>query len=773
MNCPHLAILLLLIASPLPLIARDLYVDPSRGDDQHSGTKPERALRTIEAARDLIRRKKLNREMTEDLQVHLRGGRYELRKTLEFDARDSGNQGHRVIYRNYKNELPLLCGGKKISDWKKVAGEPYYQADASSALARSGYFRQLYVDGIRAQRARSHTFLQNTRDGWADDPSTPERGDGFFMKEKGYNQVEDLEVFYSAVFKVGYLPVEALLRSARPVEMVVKMRQPYFGEWLTWGHAQRNPKLEFMIVNAMEELDEPGEWYVNRKTKKIYYYPTTPGQDMATVEAWVPMTEFLLRIKGEAKHKVKDLTFKGLHFRYGNWGGPEHRLLGKTQAEIDLNYTSEIPGQIIIDHAKRVTIRDCRVTQMASVGVQLYEACDEVLIEGNVFDDLTAAAVSVGRWYLNKMDCPSETICRNTMVRNNVVRNTGRDFEQATGLNVFAAHACKFHHNDVSDTAYTGIHARIGDTGAIRDDIGAIEFKWNKVSRSMTASRYGMDDGGHLYLHGRYPGSVVEGNFSLYTTTVGHHVEFYSDNWAHSIHWIDNVSRYSISSGHVCRASHHAATEVIYENTYSDRNSKGTSRAKLINYVWVKDGQWPPEALKIMENAGLQPAYRHLLKTVTGHRSLSEGRPLLASSSLGDNHRPAAANDRDWNTFWHTRAGGDGEGWLMVDLGETFMIRRLEILPRQDMFQDHARMDFEVQGSNDPSFETYDVLAEQNDQHWYHAVQDHPSNLWVRYLNPHQAYRYLRAKSRSQLGAFNLAEFDAFGFPAPGEDRAD
>lgn len=748
----------------------DLFVDPLRGDDGNAGTGPELALRTIEGARDRIRDRELNRDMSGDLTVHLRGGRYEIGRTLEFTGRDSGSNGHRVIYRNFRDEKPVLCGGVRISGWKQVSGKPYYEADAGAALERAGYFRQLYVDGVRAQLARSHTYVKNTHKQFWDDPATPESYDGVWLPKRDYTNINDLQLFYAKVFKVGYLHVHSILPAENGEEMIVKMEQPDFQYWASWDNARATPAMEFRVLNAIEELDEPGEWYVNRSTRKICYYPATPEQDMNEVEAWVPATEFLLEVRGTNGAKAADITFQGLTFRFGNWLAPETMMLGRTQAEIFDKYRGEIPGQIIIDHADRITIRDCRVVHQASVGVQLYEDCDDTLIEGNVFYDLTAAGVSVGRWYMNKKDCPAETICRNTMVRNNVVRSTGRDYDQATGFNVFAAYDCKFHHNDVSDTSYTGIHARIGDSGSIRDDIGRIEYKFNKVSRSQAAGRYGMDDGGHLYLHGRYPGSVCEGNYSLYHSTKGHGWEFYSDNWSHTIHWLNNVSRHSIHPKPVCWNWHGGSKGVVYENTWAEKDNlvgKTTAgQAKLINYVCVKDDEWPAGAVAVMNNAGLEPACRHLLGTIYGHESLTEGRPAWASSSLDANHGPEAAFDRDWDSFWHTRSGGDGEGWLAVDLGGEFMIQRLEILPRQSMFQDHARKNFEIQASNDREFGTFTVLAARNDVWWYHGTQRHPSNLFEWYLNPRQGFRYLRLKAHNEIGAFNLAEFNAFGFPA-------
>ncbi|NWK56560.1 discoidin domain-containing protein [Verrucomicrobiaceae bacterium N1E253] len=730
----------------------------------------EQAFQSIEAARDYIRKHSLNKNLDSDLVVHLRGGRYEVAKTLEFDGKDSGSNTHRVIYQKYRDESPVLCGGVRITGWKKVDGQAYYEADATAALKRAGYFRQLYVDGIRSLQARSHTYVKNTHKKFWDDPSTPERYDGVWLPKRDYKNIEDLQLFYAKVFKVGYMHVDSILPAENDDEMIVKMEQPDFQYWASWDNARATPTMEFRVLNAMEELDEPGEWYVNRKTKKIYYYPTTPAQDMSKVETWAPATEFLLKVKGDAKSKASDLSFKGLTFRYGNWMAPETMMLGRTQAEIFDKYKSEIPGQIILDHTDRVTIRDCRVVHQASVGVQLYEDCDDTLIEGNVFYDLTAAGVSIGRWYHNKKECPAENICRNTMVRNNIVRSTGRDYDQGTGLNVFIAYDCKFHHNDVSDTSYTAIHARIGDSGHVRDDMGKIEFKFNKVSRAQVAGRYGMDDGGHLYLHGRYPGSVVEGNYSRFHSTKGHGWEFYSDNWSHTIHWLNNVSRDSIHPKPVCWNWHGGSKGVVYENTWAEKSNlvgkKTAGRAKLINYVQVKDGQWPDEAVAVMENAGLQPAYRHLLNSIYGHESLTENKPAWASSSLSSKHGAETAFDRDWDTFWHTKSGGDGAGWLAVDLGKKFVIQRLEILPRQNMFQDHTRKNFVIEGSNDRDFKKPTVLVARNDVTWYHGTQRHPSNLFEWYLKPKQGFRFLRVRALNDAGSFNLAEFNVYGYLA-------
>ena len=140
-----------------------LVVDPVNGKKENSGESAAKALLTLEQARDTIRAKKLNQNMKADLIVQLRGGRYQLNETLKFGPEDSGTNGFSVIYKNSEGENPILCGGRRITGWKQVAGKPYYEAKAPESDGFTNWFWQLYVNGVRAERARSNVVLTKLR----------------------------------------------------------------------------------------------------------------------------------------------------------------------------------------------------------------------------------------------------------------------------------------------------------------------------------------------------------------------------------------------------------------------------------------------------------------------------------------------------------------------------------------------------------------------------------------------------------------------------------
>ncbi|HEX7260819.1 MAG TPA: right-handed parallel beta-helix repeat-containing protein, partial [Luteolibacter sp.] len=529
-----------------------IYVDPVNGKDTNSGTAADQAFATIEKSRDTIRAQKLPATT-----VNLRGGRYELKSTLLLDDRDSG-----TTYRAYKNEKPVISGGRRVTGWKQVPGKPYWEASVPVSAGFTDWFWQLYVNGVRAERARSNTTLkiaEFNKEGFTVQPD----------RLRAYTNVEDIRCLWVHVFKAGDIPVAGISSNS------FKMQQPAWEIWNGWKDGATKTR-EFFVVNAFEELDEPGEWYLNRQTRALYYYPFK-RDDMTTAEVYAPVVEGLVKVTG-----AHDLRIEGLTFEHGQWLDPQRKLLGRSQAEIYMGdtktYSSELPGQIILDRVTNMVMNGCTVRHMGSCGVQVYEGCHRVTIEGNTCYDTTAAGITVGKFWMAQDQCPADTVSTDILVANNIVRDVGRDYPQGTGINIFAAQRCHVYHNDVSDTSYTGIHARIGDTGKVNPAIGQIEYKYNKVSHGFQDHKWGIDDGGHLYMHGRYPGSVVAENYSLHASRFINN-EYYSDNWSHTVLWSKNISRYSKAT-RPYDAWHPGNVSVVFDGNYSDRPSPNTRNSK-------------------------------------------------------------------------------------------------------------------------------------------------------------------------------------------------
>ena len=67
------------------------------------------------------------------------------------------------------------------------------------------------------------------------------------------------------------------------------------------------------IENAFELLDEPGEWYLDRPAKTVYYLPK-PGEDMTKAKVIAPAVEKLVELRGTLDQPVENIQFEGITF---------------------------------------------------------------------------------------------------------------------------------------------------------------------------------------------------------------------------------------------------------------------------------------------------------------------------------------------------------------------------------------------------------------------------------------------------------------------------
>ena len=66
-----------------------------------------------------------------------------------------------------------------------------------------------------------------------------------------------------------------------------------FGE----GRTALKRTMFYYFENALELLDQAGEWYLDETTNTVYYKPRT-GEDMATATVIAPMVETIMSVKG-------------------------------------------------------------------------------------------------------------------------------------------------------------------------------------------------------------------------------------------------------------------------------------------------------------------------------------------------------------------------------------------------------------------------------------------------------------------------------------------
>lgn len=323
----------------LATAATEFYV-ATAGNDSWSGKLPEpNAAKTdgpfasLSRARDAIRAAKKAGQLPDGgVTVSVRAGVYELTEPFGLTSQDSGTQAGPVVYRAYPGEKPVLTGAKVVSGFVAHQGA-ILKADVGSQGFKGRYFRQLFFGGKRQQLARYPNFdpINPYAGGYAyvggplPKPGAMYRDDSndaavlFHYREKdartwAHPELGEVSIFPRYNWMNEIVPIAAVDRDAKTIR-------------LTRGVAYKaiRPFDRYYVRNLLDELDSPGEWYLDKQTWTLYFWPPEPIHAGA-VRA--PMTDTLVEIKqGASWITVRGFTMDGCNGAAVSVHGAEHCLV--------------------------------------------------------------------------------------------------------------------------------------------------------------------------------------------------------------------------------------------------------------------------------------------------------------------------------------------------------------------------------------------------------------------------------------------------------------
>jgi hypothetical protein len=103
------------------------------------------------------------------------------------------------------------------------------------------------------------------------------------------------------------------LKSVDTVSNVVELAAP-MKEW--WGLGYWEDHQRYFVENARELLDSPGEWYLNRETGVLTYWPM-PGERLDDTRIVAPVLTSFVHLAGDAEKGqfVRHVTLRGVDLR--------------------------------------------------------------------------------------------------------------------------------------------------------------------------------------------------------------------------------------------------------------------------------------------------------------------------------------------------------------------------------------------------------------------------------------------------------------------------
>ena len=133
-------------------------------------------------------------------------------------------------------------------------------------------------------------------------------------------------------------------------------------------------KVRYFAYNLLEELDAPGEWYVDRAARTLYFYPTEAGlADVTLSLAKAP----LLRLTD-----VSDVAVKGLGFRYSTGLAVEARGCRRLRLDgLDVAWLSQ--DGVRLTGGADCVVENCRIAQIGSAGLYVWGGDRKTLAKCN------------------------------------------------------------------------------------------------------------------------------------------------------------------------------------------------------------------------------------------------------------------------------------------------------------------------------------------------------------------------------------------------------
>ena len=311
------------------LNAQNIHVS-KKGNDVNPGTlaKP---VKSFERARDLLRKSKQSPKT-----VWIHEGRYDLKKTLLFEAADGGTAKNPVIWQAAPGEKVSITGGITIP------GNNFRAAQNPSILNRLTKEARQYVVEINLTAAGLHEFgtLNQYGHGLPVVPATLElffngnpmtlarypnkgaikigkvldkgsvprigdktnRGAQFnYTDERHKKWVNAKDIWIQGTLNYGFADDFNPIASIDTQKAVVKLEKPHL-----YGVASGRDFQEYIAINILEELDEPGEWYLDRTTGLLYFWPPA---DMSNADIQISMLEDpIISLEGVDHFQLKNIT---------------------------------------------------------------------------------------------------------------------------------------------------------------------------------------------------------------------------------------------------------------------------------------------------------------------------------------------------------------------------------------------------------------------------------------------------------------------------------
>lgn len=561
---------------PEEMFQMELYVSPT-GSDENDGSL-NAPFASLERARDAIRASKADGALAAGaVFVQLREGVYPRSASFHLTEQDGGAPEAPIVYRAYPGESVHITGGRSFSlvlfslvtdpevlarlpveargkvrqidlksmgtsqfDAPPLFGHGMGMLEKQTSYRTGAKASELFVNGEPMMAARwpneGYATVEKVIEkgdvirAWMDDAKGAKAMEHTYVPPEKRNNPPKNFSFGAAkdrlvrwknakdMMLLGYWYYNWSDQSVRVASVDAEAGVIHAAQPSAYGirSGQR-----FYVYNLLEELDLPGEWYLDRDSGILYLFP--PSEEKT---AQVEFSE--LKVPLVLMENVSHVRFEGME-------------LGVTRDSV-----FRVKGGVAVE------IRGCRIGNIGGAGIQIEGGKKHAVRSSEIFNTGTGGINASGGDIKN-------LISGDHVFENNLIRNFARierTYRPAIGLNGVGLRAA---HNEIHDSPHSAIiftgnnHIiecnHIYDVCKESDDAAAIYAgrSWtargtliqNNLIRDVTGFKQGSHRVSGVYLDDGFSGTTVRGNIFL-NVAQGIFFNGGRDNHAENNLFIDN-----------------------------------------------------------------------------------------------------------------------------------------------------------------------------------------------------------------------------------------
>jgi len=362
-----------------PVTDADIYVSVDGSDDEGDGSF-EKPFATLERARVAV--SELKSSAKDKITVAFKEGIYQMSSTVAFTSTDSGSEDCPIVYTAYGDGEVLFKGSLTLDpkDFVPVTGE--------------------MTDRLKNEAKNNVRVIDLSKYGITSSMLTLNQTGTSTMRGTNVELSIDRELYTLAQYpnRDEKLLVTGGLSSKSPA--VYGMKNEDFDHAMTWSSendvwgvgvmsnewnevtspitfnaadktfkwtkasSSSQHQVLYYFFNVFEELDDPGEWYLDRENCLMYVYSDTELDD-ASVELVINMQKPFITLNG-----CKYLTFEGLSFMGTRGEGIRGSSCDHVNI-IDCDFHAIMDQCIRLDNLYNSTIKECEISYVGENGIDI------------------------------------------------------------------------------------------------------------------------------------------------------------------------------------------------------------------------------------------------------------------------------------------------------------------------------------------------------------------------------------------------------------------